>query len=130
MRIATYENYGTVVLIADDIGPYEGTLPEYGVRRLQTVVRLEHLTIINPIYAAIVARGAGYGCGWGDTGKLHPINEADQEALVAEDARIGDISAKQQAEIEAEEDRRAAILASSGLCPRCGTWCYSDCQAD
>lgn len=32
-------------------------------------------------------------------------------------------------EIAADEDSRERKLRASGLCPRCRTWCYGDCEA-
>jgi len=117
--IATHLQMGARILIAEDLGPYPGTRPEINVRRLERVAVLD-IGISNPVYREIMDRDQGYGCGWGDTGRLHPVSADDIKRLTA------------QAQSAKPLHERATGLndASCAPCPRCGTWCCGDCEAN
>lgn len=91
-----YDNMGTTIVVSRDRGHYDGTRPEYNVRKLKQV-RRHRLTITHPVVKAIIEshQSECYGRGMGDTGTLCPVSEADVVAL-------------QAAEIEAKADRRAS----------------------
>lgn len=78
--IVTHTDSGTRLVIAIDNGPYPGCKPEYNVRALRDCEYLD-LSLTSQAYSAITDRGNGYGCKWGDSGQLYPIDAADAAAL-------------------------------------------------
>lgn len=71
-----YADMGVTTVISEDCGPYPGTVPELDVRKLRRIEEMR-LPITHPAVKAISERGSGYGCGWSDTGALHPVTDAD-----------------------------------------------------
>jgi len=125
--IATMTNTGTNIIIAEDIGSYPNTRPELDVRKLRTIHAL-NIGITNPVFRSISGRNNGYGCGWGDTGKLYPVSEADIAALIAEHDKARQARAAAKAQ-EDERERAYQNTVGKHICAKCGTFCYGDCTA-
>ena len=112
--------YQTDIIIAVDLGPYDGTRPGLDVRRLD--IKCTGRAVWSPTALAIAASRSGYGCGWVSTSKLWPISEAESATIIAE------IEAAEAA--EAAEKKTPVEWSEIGICPpcsRCGTYCYGDC---
>jgi len=63
------------------------------------------------------------------------IAEMEAEIAEATTSEFAEVKAQEDARAEARKDARAearefASLAKSGICPKCGTWCYGDCEAN
>lgn len=125
--VATSENMGTALLIARDTGWFEGTRPEYNIRKIETLHRLENVSITNPVFRAIADRGEGYGGRWGASGILFPLSQQDIEALVAEQQNQELFQKKREAE-EKRREKRWQARVGKYLCPRCATFCHGDCE--
>ena len=71
------------------------------------------------------------GSRWGGgMSRLYPIaNEGAIETLRRDNAAAKGNAEKRQAEAEELERDRDERLKQSGICPKCGTWCYGDCDA-
>jgi len=127
-KVLVFKDSMTTAGIYTDNGHYEGTIPEYNVRKLGLVHKLENISIMNKYAQEIINSVEGYGCGWGDTSKLYPVTDEQIEKLIEINEQIGaEKAVREKAELE-EESRRYAALVKSGLCPKCGTWCYGDCE--
>ena len=87
-KVAYYTDMGTTICIAEDIGAYRGCNPEYNVRSLRSIARLEGVTVTNPVFKSVTDNKQGYGCGWGDTGTLYPVSDSEIDLLLKEKARI------------------------------------------
>jgi len=109
-----------------DNGHYDGTLVELNVRKVELVELFSDLNLMD---AASSTHNDKYGCRWGGGANgLFPVTTETIDALRQLNTK------KRVAREEAEERQfaeaaaRVKLLTESGLCPKCGTWCYSDCQ--
>lgn len=114
-----------------DQGWYEGTIEEYNVRKVRVVEVFEHLDSEHVKQTLCGPDTKLYGSRWGGgLSGLFPItNQAAIATLKAENEK-----AKKEAEALKQEAQRAEVernerLQRSGICPKCGTWCYGDCEA-
>jgi len=110
----------------------KGQHPDYikGILAVEKVKLLDAIGWNNPILEEV--RGGkvvGHRAG-GGFAKLIEITQEQADKLIAENARLSEI---QKAAREKEEQELAEYeerMANSGLCPKCGTWCYGDCEAN
>jgi len=97
------------------------------VRKLEQV-RVLNISITDPAYEAAISDKAGYGCGWGDTGKLYPVTQADIDRMVdAHNRRQADRDKREAAELAEEIAITEARRRHPGWCDKCGSYCYRDC---
>jgi hypothetical protein len=124
--VITFADSGTRTIVARDRGWYEGTKPEYNMRKIETLRTLE-LTITSPPVRALVSRVPGYGCSWGDTSMLYPVAEADVAALVTHEAEV--LAARRK--VRDAEDALMAVPVRHGVgwCNKCESYCFGDCEA-
>lgn len=109
-----------------DNGHYDGTLAKLNVRKVELV---ELFSDLNPMDAASSTHNDKYGCRWGGGANgLFPVTTETIDALRRLNAkkRVAREAAEKQLAVEAAA--HAKLLAESGLCPKCGTWCFGDCQ--
>ena len=58
------------------------------------------------------------------------------EAQLTDDNEYAEIKAQEVAKAQSQDEARQEQIArverlkQSGLCPKCGTWCYGDCEAN
>jgi len=110
----------------------KGQHPDYikGILAVEKVKLLDAIGWNNPILEEVGnGKIVGHRAGGGFT-KLIEITQEQADRLIAENARLSEI---QKAAREKEEQELAEYeerLANSGLCPKCGTWCYGDCEAN
>ena len=111
---------GIEVCIGTDGGHYDGTIPEYNIRKLTDIVTLNNLSWRTPLVASIM-NAEGYGSGYSDTSKLYPITAEQEAELMAIDQAVN--AGRKAASTESVTRR------PDELCPKCGTYCYGDCEA-
>lgn len=114
--------------IATDRGWYPGTIEKYNVRALTDSRRFPNVSLRHPLVGEILDNNAGYGCGWGGIGKLHPITAEQEAQLQAAEEELSAARARAEAEELAREEARFAALISAGLCLKCGTFCEGSCR--
>lgn len=114
-----------------DDGWYEGTNEEYNVRKVSVVATFEHLgsTVVKE---TLCGDAKAYGCRWGGGfSSLYIIaNEGAIEALKQKNAKRKALAEQGERERAEQERKHYEVLKQSGLCPKCGTWCYGDCEAN
>jgi len=115
--VLAFGPYQTEIIIAVDLGPYDGTRPGLDVRRLD--ILFAGRAVWSPTALAIAASRSGYGCGWVSTSKLWPISEAESATIIAEIEAAS--SAEKKTPVEWSE------IGTCPPCSRCGTYCYGDC---
>jgi hypothetical protein len=110
----------------------KGQHPHYikGILAVEEVKLLDALSWNSPIAEeADNGKVVGHRAGGGFT-VLIEITQEQADKLIAENVRLSEI---QKAAREKEEQELAEYeewMANSGLCPKCGTWCYGDCEAN
>lgn len=82
MKRVLYLSGYTDLYIATDVGWYDGTKPEYNVRKLSGQVALAPVSFADELVSNIMSGGEAYGCGWGGTSHLFPISEAQEKELL------------------------------------------------
>jgi len=101
-----------------------------GILAVEKVKLLDAIGWNNPILEEVGnGKIVGHRAGGGFT-KLIEITQEQADELIAENARLSEI---QKAAREKEEQELAEYeerMDNSGLCPKCGTWCYGDCEAN
>jgi hypothetical protein len=113
-------------MIAVDEGHYPDTKAELNVRKLNILHDLSvGLTHPTDTMQQVAARDGSYGCGWGETSKLHPLTKDEADRILAE---IKDRQAEEQAHKAAMPAAKPSAM-DEMVCPHCGTVCYGDCQA-
>ena len=122
--VVGFSDMGTTITVYRDGGLHTRALPEYNVRRLETLEVLDGLTITSPAYNAIADRSGYYGSGWGDIGGVMIVTADDLAALRAESQRV--LSARN----EARNTPSQMDYPDSPVCPKCGTYCWGDCEAN
>lgn len=116
---------GMTPCIYEECGPYEGTIPEYNVRKVKEVETFDHL---NP--QGFEPDGGPIGCRWGGgLANLYEITPEQIEMLRAANSRRQAAYEQEEERLLAEAAEEAKGLKESGLCPYCGTWCHGDCRA-
>jgi hypothetical protein len=126
-KVLVFTDMMTSAGIYTDNGHYEGTILELNVRKLGLVQKLENISIMNDYARAITESVEGYGCGWGDTSKLYPVTDEQVDKLIKLNEEIGaERKAREEAQYKADAERTERLI-KSGLCPKCGTWCYGSC---
>lgn len=64
------------------------------------------------------------------------IKELETELTSIDDREYDEVKAQETAEANRQAEAQKALearverLRQSGLCPKCGTWCYGDCEAN
>lgn len=123
---------GTIPCIYKDRGWYEGTRQEYNVRKVSEIERFERLDGEKVMRALCGKDAQAYGCRWGGgMDRLYLVTATTEgiRALKALDNAERERKAKAQEEAEAEKYQHYRRLSDSGICPKCGTWCYGDCES-
>jgi len=106
--------------IGIDKGPYPGTKPDMNVRKFRSTTQLKNLSFMSPEIKNIT-KGKRVGIGWGSSMGLYLITSAQERFLVNADRKASK-----------EQKRHGGIPfrgSSSRVCPKCGTYCYGDCEA-
>ena len=110
----------------------KGQHPLYvkGILAVEKVRLLDALDWNNPIVVEVEnGKTVGHRAGGGFT-KLTEITQEQADMLIAENARLSEIQKAAREKDEQELAEYEERLANSGLCPKCGTWCYGDCEAN
>jgi len=120
---------GLTPCIYRDNGRYEGTIEDYNVRKVSVVATLDCLDG-ETARTALCGDAEHYGCRWGGgMDVLHIITNEDAIAtLQAKSAKARAEAERKEAEAEKQAIQQYKRLRQSGLCPKCGTWCYGDCE--
>lgn len=120
---------GLTPCIYRDNGSYEGTIPELNIRKVIEVEVFAHLDS-ERVQKVLCGDAPRYGGRWGGgMSALFPITNPEAiEMLRAENAAARAEAERKRAEADKEEERHYEVLRRSGLCPKCGTWCYGDCS--
>lgn len=114
-----------------DQGWYDGTIEEYNVRKVREVDVFEYLDNEHVKQTLCGPDAKLYGSRWGGgmSGLFPIVNEAAIATLTAENAEAKAEAERKEAEAEKQAIQRHERLKRSGICPKCGTWCYGDCEA-
>jgi len=117
--------------VYEDRGWYEGTRKEHNVRKVREVEVFEHLDSEHVKQTLCGPDAKRYGARWGGgmSGLFPIVNEAAIATLTAQNAEEKAEAERKEAEAEKQEIQRYKRLQRSGICPKCGTWCYGDCEA-